>query len=541
MRGRWHHLVGFGVCAAVVTVACGPSVDVTSTSAVPITVDQPSVDAPDDVPSDPSPPTSVDGPDIGPGTGPDTGPDAGPPIDVDAFDPGPLEWVAYDGSIDTAVLEVPVDWSEPDGPTFELFLVRHNAWDQANRIGSLLVNPGGPGSEGSFLAFSAPAIYDPELLRRFDIVAWDPRGTGESQPPIDCIDDYDPYFTAIDSTPDDEAERQRLVDVAKEFADECIAKNEYIRFVGTNNSARDMDAIRRALGEETISYFGFSYGSELGATWATLFPQTVRAAVLDGAADPDADEVESGLQQYAGFEASLDSFLAWCGGERSCPFHNAGDAAGEFDRLMEALDIDPIPAGDPGRPLVNRDVATTAVIVAMYDDASWPSLARALADAQDGDGAGLMRLHDSYYRRRPDGTYDNFLEAFPVISCADAAARRTVEEIDADSARYSEVAPRLVPEGSLGGYTCTFLPPSLDPRIEITGLGAPTILVIGTTGDPSTPLDSTIRMANALDDSRLVVVVADQHTGYGVNSCVIEAVNDYLIDLESPEDGLRCG
>ncbi|MFZ9017758.1 MAG: alpha/beta fold hydrolase [Ilumatobacteraceae bacterium] len=544
MRGRWQHFVGSGLCAVVVVAACGPSADVTSTSASPVTTEAPAGGSSDPSTSGPpsgDPTTPEDPPSRPEVTVASTTPPNPGPVDVSAFEPAPIQWVRYDDGIDTAVLEVPVDWADPDGPRFELFLVRHKAWEPDERIGSLLVNPGGPGSEGSFLAFSAPAIYDRELLRRFDIIAWDPRGTGESQPPIDCIDDYDRYFTDVDSTPDDEAERRRLVDVAKAFADECIAKNEYLRHVGTNNSARDMDAIRRALGEETVSYFGFSYGSELGATWATLFPETVRAAVLDGAADPDADEVESGLQQYAGFEAALESFLAWCGGDRACPFHSAGDAAGEFDRLMVSLDAAPIPAGDPTRPLVNRDVATTAVIVAMYDDASWPQLARALADARDGDGAGLMRLHDSYYRRRPDGTYDNFLEAFPVISCADAAERRTVEEIDADSGRYSEVAPRLVPEGSLGGYTCTFLPPSLDPRIEITGDGAPTILVIGTTGDPSTPLDSTIRMANALDDSRLVVVVADQHTGYGVNSCVIGAVNDYLVALEPPEDGLRCG
>ena len=123
---------------------------------------------------------------------------------------------------------------------------------------------------------------------------------------------------------------------------------------------------------------------------------------------------------------------------------------------------------------------------------------------------------------------------------AGAAERRSVEEIDADSSRFTEVAPRLVPEGSLGGYTCTFMPPAIDPRVDVTAAGAGTILVIGTTGDPSTPLDSTTRMANALEDSRLLIVEAEQHTGYGVNRCVIDAVNDYLIDLEPPADGTRC-
>lgn len=461
-------------------------------------------------------------------------------VDVEVFDPGPLEWEPFNDAVDVATLEVPVDWAYPDGPRFELFLARYNARDQAGKIGSLLVNPGGPGSEGTFLALGAARIYDQQLLRRFDIVAWDPRGTGQSDPPIDCIDDYDPYFTAVDSTPENEREREELVDVARRFAEACIANNEYLEFVGTNNSARDMDAIRRALGEDTISYFGFSYGSELGATWATLFPDTVRAAVLDGAADPDADELESGLQQLAGFEASLATFLAQCSADPGCAFHSDGDAESAYDELMASLDADPVPSGDGSRPPVNRDVATTAVIEAMYSDVRWPALAQSLAAARNGDGAGLMALNDSYYQRQPDGTYDNFLEAFPVIGCADNPERRTVEQIDADAPRYTEVAPRLVPEGSLGGYTCTFLPAAVDPRVRITGAGAGPILVIGTTGDPSTPLDSTIRMANALEDGRLLVVEADQHTGYGVNRCVIDAVNAYLIDLEPPADGLRC-
>ena len=514
----------FLVVGLSLAAACSSKVDdVTQTSA------EPTLTTIDVVPSDGPVTTAVE-----------PRPAASGDIDVEAFDPGTLEWEPFNDAVDVATLEVPVDWADPDGARFELFLARYNAQDQDDKIGSLLVNPGGPGSEGTFLALGASRIYDQAILRRFDIIAWDPRGTGESDPPIDCIDDYDPYFTAIDSTPEDDAERQELVDISRRFAEACIENNEYLEYVGTNNSARDMDAIRRALGEDTISYFGFSYGSELGAAWATLFPDTVRAAVLDGAADPDADELESSLQQLAGFEASLATFLAQCSADSSCAFHNGGDAETAYDELMSALDERPITSGDPSRPPVNRDVATTAVIEAMYSDVRWPALAESLAAAQSGDGGGLMALNDNYYQRQPDGSYDNFLEAFPVITCADSAERRTVEQIDADASRYTEVAPSLVPEGSLGGYTCTFMPPAVDPRVEITAAGAGTILVIGTTGDPSTPLDSTVRMANAVEDGRLLVVEADQHTGYGVNSCVIDAVNAYLIDLDPPEDGLRC-
>ena len=156
------------------------------------------------------------------------------------------------------------------------------------------MNPGGPGFGGSDLAIFAELVpFDEELLDHFDIIGWDPRGTGKSEPAIDCIDDYDHFFAEPDITPDTPRSDRQTVDLAEEFADDCVANNaDIIEHVGTNNSARDIDTIRRALGEETISYFGFSYGSELGATWATLFPDTVRAVVLDGARDPNADGTE---------------------------------------------------------------------------------------------------------------------------------------------------------------------------------------------------------------------------------------------------------
>ena len=453
---------------------------------------------------------------------------------------GPIEWDEYDDAIDVGTLEVPVDYGRPDGEQFELFLARFNAIDQDNRIGSLLINPGGPGFGGTDYAFLAAQLFDRALLERFDIIGWDPRGTGESDPAIDCIDDYDPYFTDIDSTPEDDAEHAELVGKAEDFARQCIGANaSIIQHVGTNNSARDIDAIRQALGEDQISFFGFSYGSELGATWATLFPDTVRAAVLDGAADPNADALESSLQQMAGFQASLQTFLDRCGADPGCEFHNDGDALGAFVELMAELDANPVPA-EEGRPPVNRDVATTAVVQAMYAEAYWPALERSLAEAQQGNGGGLLALHDSYYQRSFDGTYGDELEAFQVISCADTPERKSVEEVDAETPRFQEVAPLLVPEGTAGSYFCTFMPEALDPRVEITGEGAGPIVVIGTTGDPATPFESTVRMAEALEDGRLVVVEADQHTGYGVNRCVIELVNDYLIDLDAPDDGTEC-
>ena len=264
----------------------------------------------------------------------------------------------------------------------------------------------------------------------------------------------------------------------------------------------------------------------------------MRAAVLDGASDPEADAIESSRQQLQGFSASLDTFLARCRDDEECEFHNDGDPTAALDVLLDDLDDRPVPS-ESGRPDVNRDVAITAVVQAMYSESFWPALERSLSAAQEGDGSGLLALHDSYYQRETDGTYGNELEAFQAISCADTPERPTIDELADESAMLNDVAPRLAPEGSVG-FFCTFFPEALDPRVVISGAGAGPIVVIGTTGDPATPFESTVRMAETLEDGRLVVVEADQHTGYGVNRCVIEVVNDYLIDLEPPDDETEC-
>lgn len=466
----------------------------------------------------------------------DSTPTTDGPSPVDNF-----EFEEFSEGVEVGHLEVPIDYEDPSKGTIDLFVARHLAADPAKRIGSLLVNPGGPGFGGSDFAIYAEQVYSQVLLDHFDIVGWDPRGTGLSEPAIDCVDDYDLYFANTDITPDDDGERQRIIDAAQEFTNECVNNNaDILPYVGTNNSARDMNAIREALGEEKISYFGFSYGSELGATWATLFPETVRAAVLDGAADPNADFVESGVQQATGFENSINTFLARCSSNSDCAFHNDGDAEGAFDALMLHIDENPLPTVD-GRPDLTRGMALTGVADAMYSESLWPQLEQALADAQNGDGAGLLALYDDYYQRHSDGTYDNSLEAFQVIVCQDDPSRLTVAEDDATAYDYNSVAPRFAP-GTTGGYFCTFFPEAIDPRVQITGIGAGPILVMGTTGDPATPLQSTENMANALEDGRFVIVTADQHTGYGYNQCAYDVIDNYLVDPEAnaPEDGFTC-
>lgn len=467
--------------------------------------------------------------------------DDGPvdPYDTDKFPTPTIFWDECGENLECGFVDVPVDYSDPNSAETSLHIVRHSATDASKRIGALLVNPGGPGFGGSYLAESAPRIYDAALVESFDIIGWDPRGTGMSIPAIDCVDDYDKYFAGGDITPDNEQERQEALDSQKEFTDLCFEKSGGILpHSGTNSAARDMEMIRRALGEETISYFGFSYGSELGAIWATLFPDTVRAAVLDGAIDPNATTQEFVTLQRAGFERSINAFLADCSERSNCSFHNDGNAEGAFDELMLRLEDEPIPTY-PDRPDLNRSMALSAVFQAMYSDEFWGVLAEALDDAQSGDGRGLLDLFDQYLRREPDGTYSNGIEAFLNISCADDPVRNTPDEADAIAVSIADVAPRSSPD-TIGDYTCVFWPEALDPKIKVAAPTSIPILVVGTTGDPATPLEGARAMAETLGNALLLVVDADQHLGYGASGCAVQVISDYLRKLKLPENEAVC-
>ncbi|MFM8901989.1 MAG: alpha/beta hydrolase [Actinomycetota bacterium] len=436
-------------------------------------------------------------------------------------------------------LIVPFDYNDPSVGSFTLFLTRRLATDQTTKIGWMLVNPGGPGFGGSSVAADAQYYFSAELLSRFDVIGWDPRGTGKSTPAVNCIEEYDEYF-GIDSTPETRAEKQVIVDASKKYNDECVKNSgEILPYISTQATARDMDSIRRALGEDKITYFGFSYGSELGATWATMFPDTVRAAVLDGASDPNATSLDQGLAQAKGFEKQLDTFLAACSKRVSCAFHGNGNSAAALDKLLASVDATPLVVSADRTP-ITQGVMYTALAQAMYSDTLWPKLERALADGVKGNGAGLLSLYDEYYQRKPGGTYGNELEAFLAISCLDDPGPIGVEAVDAQVPVFTKAAKRFGPSFAYG-YSCALWPVKPVERIVITGKGAGPIIVVGTTGDAATPIASSRAAAKALEKGVFVTVRADQHTGYGLNACIVNTVDSYLTDLVVPDDGKVCG
>lgn len=454
----------------------------------------------------------------------------------------PITWSSCKGSptLKCATLDVPYDYENPSLGSFAL-AVRMRPADKSPSVGPLFVNRGGPGAESASMATDAEFYFSKQLLDHFDVVAFDPRGTGASQPFVDCIDEIDAYFAA-DITYDSPDERQRLIDDAQAFNDACQEKSgEILPYISTNASARDIDTLRRALGYDKISYFGFSYGSELGAAWAKFFPDTVRAAVFDGASDPNATYLQAGLDQAAGFERELNSFFADCASRKTCAAYNGGDPAALFDEMMRRVERDPLFVNDK-RTLVTSTVAYTAVVDAMYSSALWPTLAEAIADATKkpiADGTGLLALYDDYYQRRPDGSYDNLLEAFIAISCLDDNGDETVDDVEAQIPTFEAIAPRLGRFFAIG-YNCALWPVKSKPKTPMSDIGNGPVVVVGTTGDAATPLESSRKMAAALSDGRLIVATENQHTGYGTSECVTDSVDAYLVDLEIPDKETTC-
>jgi pimeloyl-ACP methyl ester carboxylesterase len=456
---------------------------------------------------------------------------------VPAFDPGPITWSSCGEDLDCATVVVPLDYADPQGPTASLNVVRANATDPSSRIGSMLVNPGGPGAAGTYLARQARFFFTDRLRERFDIVAWDPRGTGRSIPSIDCVNSYDEYFTQ-DVTPDDAAEQQALEAAAAAFRDACAAHNspDALANVSTEQTARDMDALRRALGEDTITYFGFSYGSELGSVWLTLFPETVRAAALDGALNPNYTKVERSLAQASGFEIALNAFLEDCGGD--CAFDDGDDPGAAFDRIVADIDGGHYPTA-PGRPELTQGITYTAVIDALYAKERWPALEEALDDASKGDGAALLALYDEYYERQPDGSYSNLLESFTAIDCVDDPGPQTIAGVDEYNDEYLAIAPRIGPAFT-HGYSCVGWPAAAPALPRIDGAGAGPVVVVGTTNDPASPFESSKSTAEALEGGVFVAVTGEGHLGYAQSACAQDIVDAYLINLDVPDSDVVC-
>jgi pimeloyl-ACP methyl ester carboxylesterase len=450
-----------------------------------------------------------------------------------------IEWRSCDGG-ECAELAVPLDYENPrDGRTIDVALFRARALDRERRIGSLFVNPGGPGASG--VAFARDLVFAlPQTLReRFDIVGFDPRGTGRTIP-VKCRRNLDSVF-ALDLTPESVDERATLDEGMAKLARDCEGRNRRtLPYISSQSTVRDMDEIRKALGDEKLNYLGFSYGTYLGALYADSFPDRVRAFVLDGAVDPELGKLELNLQQAQGFEASLDAFFDWCASDRSCELGDGRDPSRAYDRLAAEIDAEPLKVGSRHLGPGEFDLA---VVSTLYSgEFAYETLADALGDAANGDGDALLAEADAYSGRRENGTYSNEQEAFWAIGCLDGPRLGGPEAYAAAEPQVRAAAPRLGVSNLNYDLVCAYWPvAAVTPPGPLDARGAPPILVLGTTGDPATPLQWSQALAADLSSGVLLEAEGTTHTSFlEFNECVDDAVGRYLVRLAVPKAGSSC-
>lgn len=463
---------------------------------------------------------------------------AGRPAAVEAQRAGP-GWSGCGGQFECASLPVPLDYEQPGGRQIEVRLIRLPARKPAERIGALLANPGGPGGSGIEFMRAWARILDGDIRDRFDLVSFDPRGVGESTPLL-CHDQAEELIglEPEPSTADEWAEVRRAM---REFADLCAARGgDLLPHLGSLDVVRDMDRIREALGDEQITYVGYSYGTVLGALYAELFPQRVRGIVLDGPVDLSLSPDELNVTQAVGFERALAHFVADCR-ERDCALaRNGRDPASALRQLVEAARARPIPSTAADRPARSGE-ALLAIVASMYRKEFWPSLVQAVSAGLDGDGTWLVQLADRLWGRSGD-EYDNSIEMNTAVNCLDYEYSRDPAHYESAAREAAKAAPTFGASFGTTGLVCAYWRAASKPIGSPDAAEAPPLLVVGTTGDPATPFEWALAMRRDLVTSRLLTYEGEGHTAYASGSrCVDRVVNAYLLELRLPEDGAVCG
>jgi pimeloyl-ACP methyl ester carboxylesterase len=439
---------------------------------------------------------------------------------------------------DCSTLEVPLDYANPGGRQIGIALDRKAA--TGAKIGSLIMNPGGPGASGVDSLDYLASLLSPAVLAHFDVVSFDPRGVGRSSPVRCETGPQLDQFIHLDPAPTTQGGFQQLLAGAQAFDQRCQAMSgPLLPFVGTINVARDLEEIRGAVGDAKLNYLGFSYGTFLGATYADLFPTHIRTMVLDGALNPALDPIATNIEQAAGFDKELTAFFDFCVGTAICPWKPTGTPRSDFDALMARIAAHPLPAGG-GRTLGPGE-AFFGVVQPLYDQAAWAGLATALSRADAGDGSILLAYSDEYSQRNPNGAYTNSIESNNAISCVDQPWPHDPTALQKAAVTAKQRAPEFGVADLYGALTCTAWPaPATSQPHTITAAGSPAIVVVGSTGDPATPYVDAQALAGQLQHGVLLTRVGDGHTGYRSSGCIRSHVDDYLVSLKVPAAGISC-
>ncbi len=449
----------------------------------------------------------------------------------------PVAWYPCGTGLQCGSVTVPLDYSRPQSTEIEIAVERHPAEIPTERIGSLVINPGGPGGSGINDLPTELSVLTPALLDRFDIVSFDPRGVQRSSP-VTC-----PSYPGEsspgpvpDPVPLTRADENALLANDRAFAAQCQhASGSILPYVGAIDAARDLDRIRQALGDATLTFVGHSYGTLLGATYAQMFPSHVRAMVLDGAIDPDLGTDEMIIEQADSFEKVLDGFFAWCTTSPSCAWHPRGSPSSAVLALIARSRVHPLAAAG-GQTAGPGDIYD-ALLASLYSQSSWPTLSDILAQVVTGNGSGAAQRSGNY---RAGGS-SNASEAEQAIDCLDHPVSRDLGSYPALAARAAKTAPIFGPLLAWALLDCAVWPtaPTRAPAAT-TAVGAPPILVVGTTDDPATPYEWAVHLAEELRHGFLLTWHGEDHVAYFYSACVRAAAQSYLISGTLPRPGAAC-
>ena len=478
-------------------------------------------------------------------SGPPLGPAGPPPATLAGYYAQKLRWRPCDHGFQCARLLVPFDYQRPAWRRFSLPVIRLPATGPGAPIGSLVVNPGGPGGSGVQYALQARRQVSAAVRARFGVVGFDPRGVGGSIPAVHCLSDtqLDRFFATSD-TPGNTAQRAVVVSESKLFARGCEKRSgALLPYVGTANAARDMDVLRAALGDAKLTYLGKSYGTYLGTWYAQLFPGHVRALVLDGAVDPGEPALEDNLVQAQGFGVALRSFVADCLRRSGCPFPRGETVTAAIARIQSMLNqaaAKPLQSQVPGQP-GDSALLLTGVASALYSKSFWPYLRLGLTAAFQGNGTVLVALADALVERDRNGHYSNLTSAELAVDCIDRQWPRSLPSWQTAAASAARAAPMFGQAIMWGSLPCAYWPVRPAPQVRLRGAGAPPILVVGNTRDPATPFRWAKALAGDLTSGVLLAWNGDGHTAYMMgSSCINSAVDKYLISLVPPRNGTLC-
>ena len=466
------------------------------------------------------------------------------PTAIAGYDAQKLNWRSCNNGFQCARGLVPFDYRRPAWRRFSLPVIKLPASDLARRIGSLVINPGGPGGSGVSYALQARKVVSAAVRARFDVVGFDPRGVGGSVPAVHCLTgpQLDKYFATSDN-PASKAQLAEVVAQSKLFVRACKQHSgALLPYVGTRNAARDMDVLRSTLGDAKLTYLGKSYGTYLGAWYAQLFPSHVRALVLDGAVNPDESGFSLNSVQAQGFEVALRSFTADCVRRPGCPLGNGTVSAGvaRLQGLLRQTASEPLASQIAGQP-ANDAMLLNGVASALYSKSFWQYLRAGLTGAFAGNGTLLVELADALFERGPNGQYSNLMDVNTAVNCIDRPWPRSLQAYSSAAAAAAKAAPQFGASNMWSSLPCAYWPVPAAAPVPLRAAGAPPILVVGTTRDPATPYRWAQALARDLKSGVLLGWNGDGHTAYlSGSTCVDSAVDRYLISLATPRNGMVC-